>query len=387
MDNMDTIKNKIINNRLINILIIIYFLSVFLSMIYDVRVLIWIKRIIAIFGYFMLFIDKKKIKTNLWTLTYLIIMLLSGLIMVIINGNGEFIQIINAVITFGGISILLLNFKLNIKYMWILFIFQILYYFINMIFKIPPDDLFLHQSRNYISIYVIQFLTLLYIAYQDNYKKVGIFPALICFILSVWGLGRGGILISLILLIGMISLYLFEYIKGKKKSKRILTKKNIIIFIMVAIIVSILIVATGVFELIFGRFYDMGLESARTIIWGDYLQKTFSSFSNLLFGFNLEYNRLFTRYDFNLHNSFLSMHAHYGLIFFLLNIFLLSKTFIFYFKTKEYQMLILMIAFFLRAGTDYMFSVHLGDIFLIYFALYSFTIKSNKLFKKKMISK
>ena len=109
-----------------------------------------------------------------------------------------------------------------------------------------------------------------------------------------------------------------------------------------------------------------GLESKRTAIWSDYVSKSFSSFGNWFFGSHISGTQLLNLYSENLHNSFLMLHAKYGMVVFLMVIILIIKSIVAYVKDRNFYFLSAMFICLFRMSFDYTnFNGLLDTIFLV----------------------
>ena len=257
---------------------------------------------------------------------------------------------------FSNISAVLVFVKLNhfvfkTSFWCVVVIFTILY------FNTQSLDDILVNSRNYISYYLILFILPYVISYRQNNKEVGLLPLLVCVLYSFMAVGRGGIIISLLLLMGIL---VFKINDRSKYRKFYITLLSVI-----GVIVLVVGINPDTIELLFGRFIDKSMDSeARTIGWLEYLSAMGEPI-NFLLGVkiaNLPYCSI--ELDESLHNSYLSLHSRMG-IFALFYLYLVFRGFIRIFKNDKYIALVissLLVKAFV--DTDFPFYYVGGDIYL-----------------------
>lgn len=218
-----------------------------------------------------------------------------------------------------------------------------------------------------ISFYIIRFL--------EN-KELDIKPAIITFFISVWGIGRSGILASFMLLIGLL------YVKSRSKRR--------FFFILLLCLILIFIFIDGIREFFINHsfFSDTieismnrieAKESSRLILWRNYWENL--DLYRLIFGVNvLEDPWLDGEMNmYNYHNSFIHLHLQtglmglvvFGIIFFI---------FINYYKTNK-MFFFLLLAFVFRSSTDLFIFFSRFDFLLFFFMFYY--IKGNRIYSYK----
>ena len=102
-----------------------------------------------------------------------------------------------------GIALILLRVHV---YAWASYIvyYGICFFFLILIFSgVDPNDALKVVSRNGISEMVIVPCICLYIINSNAGKEIDLTPAFVCLLISVWGVGRAGILSSVMLFVGL----------------------------------------------------------------------------------------------------------------------------------------------------------------------------------------
>ena len=96
------------------------------------------------------------------------------------------------------------------------------------------------------------------------------------------------------------------------------------------------------------------MRSSRTLIWSDYLDRI-NNFKYLIFGVDINQSYAANVHNGNLHNSFLNIHAHNGLIMLSVIIWLLAKSFYHAIKNRCWIYVVCASAMLVRAFTDNVF--------------------------------
>ncbi|SUY45691.1 Uncharacterised protein [Clostridium putrefaciens] len=269
---------------------------------------------------------------------------------------------------FIGLATLFLNFKINNKIAKIIYYFVIALLMIKIILSGGVNNLNTASSRNTIGIMILIYFAIYSITSYTCGKKIAIYPILLGFLVNVMAIGRSGIL-TFVLLIVLFSF--LEFDEGKYKISNPIKS-----FIKLFVAGIILWIAYNILEIYFVEmmlnFQKRGLESVRSLIWSNYLTKTFTSARYVLFGTPISGTYLLDAFNYNLHNSFFMLHAKYGLAPLIVVIILIVKSFIYFIKTKNalYFMILLSVVF--RMQFDYTnFNAQL-DIILFYFMFFPY---------------
>lgn len=214
------------------------------------------------------------------------------------------------------------------------------------------------RSRNMVAFYFFQYIVL-YTIEQFRYKRrVDVWPAIIALIISMLAIGRSNIIVCALFLF-VIMIY-----------KVIVLKPNLrfnYLFLLISLPIIILTFFGNKLYLFFNsslqRFSSEGLDSGpRDLIFSVYLDKMTSSFENFIVGFPLDHEA-FELFDFNLHNSFLSMHYFFGAFGLIIIYIILKKTI---FTKGDLFFKIILLLLFLRGYTDQIFFINFNDITIFY---------------------
>lgn len=245
------------------------------------------------------------------------------------------------VLTYFGVSFLILNTKFNFKLSVVLMYLIFFFFGIQMFSAIDPNEIF-NISRNFISVVLLWGVSFHIISSYKNDKKPSIIIIILSLIVSIWATGRGGIIVFSVLLV------FFPFVIETSKFYK---------FLIIVLVVALATYAfNNFYDLLFdfglGRFEGMELESDRSSINGDYINNILMSFYDFTFGANLMEIPSIIEVDGNPHNSFIRLHVYYGIFGVVLIMSLLSYTVYRLFVTKKYLYLLLLIVLLLRSYVD-----------------------------------
>ncbi len=319
-----------------------------------------------------LFYALKRRQINFSLLLLVFSVLIFGLINNLLVGNvviGDmFLQM-----CFIAIAFALCNINISPLQSAVLLYSAVAYYLTFIISGQSLEDAIYIVSKNYISVYLLAFLTYYYIAHRQ--KELKVHPVLVVFAVTLFGMGRGGIL-SIGSLAFLLLLLIITNNADIKTWHRWLTG-----ILMVGIIFALVNVFYST-EL-FSKFIEMRFETPRFQFWQQYWEDAVSSLVGILLGAKInlnEYLQIEKTFDGNLHNSFMQLHANYGLVILVSLLALIMRTMTRYIKEKNYLFAILLLVLCVRASSDMVFGTGyttFNSIFLYYLLLYP--ICTNKL--------
>ena len=226
------------------------------------------------------------------------------------------------------------------------------------------------SSNNYVSIMLLLSAAFYYIPLEEEIHRtrlIDLVPAGICFLVSVWASGRGGILASGILL-GLITVCYLRSVTGKNP-RRIALLCLLVLAALVFLLVSDTSVSKWFFSL--GKWQRKGTNTDdRMEVWGSYLSKAGESLSYILFGAPLKDIPVIHQFGDNCHNSFLHLHAFNGIGMFLLYLVMLVWSFGYYLRRKQYIMASILTTLVIRAMTDKFIFGQYGMPVMLFFVLW-----------------
>lgn len=230
-------------------------------------------------------------------------------------------------------------------------LYEVLYYVVccTILFKvyilqIPISSIIQDgSSYNYISVIALFFFLLSSIIRLQDKKSLSLFQTILLTFITITGYGRAGILVGYLLLIMVLIYKIYE----NKKNRSIALRT---IAVSVAIFIVVLFVVFFLYSDFFiGKFMTKGLfVNDRLEIWVGYFTDLIKNPIKIFFGGNV----YALRQDGNLHNSFLQMHAQFGLIFTIVNMVLIVKLIRQLYRSGKVDTLILLVVFLLRCFTD-----------------------------------
>jgi hypothetical protein len=203
-----------------------------------------------------------------------------------------------------------------------------------------PNDVFLN-SKNWISYYLILLMFPYYFFTISNLQRASVFPALLCFGLSLLSLSRSGIISSLLILF-LILLYRY-----KTKTVVYLISAVVVVLFLNVNLVS-LWEALSQFEMNAASRFSVSsfFKDARSSIFLETLDYT--DVKSLFFGFEGRLLYFTSINDFNPHNSLISAYIGGGLFQLMLILFGLFLSIIF----SDKFVALLVIFTFIRTLTD-----------------------------------
>ena len=226
------------------------------------------------------------------------------------------------------------------------------------------------SSNNYVSIMLLLSAAFYYIPLEEEYHRtrlIDLVPAGICFLVSVWASGRGGILAAGILL-GLMMVCYLRSVTGKNP-RRIVALCLLVLAALVFLLVSNTSVSRWFFSL--GKWQRKGANTDdRMEIWGSYLSEAFGSLSYFLFGAPLRDIPVVHLVGDNCHNSFLQLHAFNGIGMFLLYMVMLVWSFGYYIRRKQYIIVSILATLVIRAMTDKFVFGQYGMPVMLFFVLW-----------------
>ena len=266
-----------------------------------------------------------------------------------------------------GIALILLRGVVRTQGAYVVF-YALACYMASMIFAgIDPDEALKVVSRNGISELMIVTSICLYIIQNNEGKDIDLKPAFFTLLISIWGVGRSGIVSSLILFIG---LYL---VKGE--FKKIYVYSTTLVLIAIYLFFDQLVLL-GVDNSFFGKSINFYLArkmedgpDSRIDIWTNYFNNldTF----RVIFGANVHTDPWpeGAKFAYNYHNMFIHLHLQTGLMALVIYALILSSLIRFWISNKVFFVLLLVIC--LRGMTDTFLLFESWD-FILYFFIYYF---------------
>ncbi len=211
-------------------------------------------------------------------------------------------------------------------------------------------------SNNYVSILLLSPAVLYYAVCSARRRNCSLLPAAIICILSFLMGGRGGVLSTGILLMGVI---LHKYFK-ERESRR---ERVILGIILCIVLVPMLVYGMmSIFQdetsdlYIVERVTRLGMDGGQRLdIWSEYITDMGQSWQYLLFGVKQDIIINAQQFAGNLHNSFLFVHAYLGIIGFVVFVGLVIRAFWKSIQSGKWLYFCTLFTFAFRGFTDHVF--------------------------------
>jgi hypothetical protein len=266
-----------------------------------------------------------------------------------------------------GLGLIPVFFKLNPKIFKVSAYLVIAFFFFQIFNGVLPDVVFPRTSRNFISVVLLVSCSYHIISCVQNKIQPSFLIVILSFVISIYGIGRGGIISFLLLM----TFFPFS-LKIKFKFKVI-----IVVTFLLLCIFGYLIFQNLLNETVFERFDSMGIESERNSINSDYILVVIQEAKSILFGADLAKIPSIVAQELNPHNSFIRLHIYYGIFGFFTLIGFLVYAYWFFYTKKHYMYMLLLSVLLLRSFLDS--AAFHGPFDPLLFYLIYFSIQNKKL--------
>ncbi len=267
---------------------------------------------------------------------------------------------------FIGPSLLLIDFNISYRIALLFFWVTVSMYTVSLSGLIDLG-MFQYYSKNYVSINVLNLITLLYISMFRNNFRFSLYPSIAVAVVCYLSMGRASIIVCTIQL-ALFFLYLLYYRKQEEHKGNFF----LVIFAILVLLAGYLIVFDKYVFPLLQRFssthkFDYGFTSVgRSMLLREYLYRIKDSFGNLLFGVPIRNNALFLAFGSNWHSSYLRLHSFFGLSGVLVFFASTYKAIVRFLKENKI-FLILLFVLLLRIATDSAAANGIFDPLLYYF--------------------
>lgn len=281
------------------------------------------------------------------------------------NGNADYLDLL-WIWAYMGIAILTYEFEISKRTYWNVAYFIIALICIYMVKGGTAASLLSMGSQNNISAYVIFFVIMGYLSIMKEKRAIKYYSSFLTLAICLWTGSRAGIISASLLLVGTF-LYNFLAIKGQKIKS--LAKWCVLICFAVWAVTHFL----GKYLLgLTAKLNRYGSGSIRTEIWREYIQGIEENIGNFFLGANTSNGtyRWLSFYNGNTHNSFLMLHAKFGLLALGLLIFLIFLVVHKAIKEKNYIIIIILLTASARMFYDWIAFPGLYDVLFWYMYLY-----------------
>jgi hypothetical protein len=234
------------------------------------------------------------------------------------------------------------------------------------------NEIFKDISRNYISVIMLGQYALFAFSGYCNSKRLSVTATFLLFVVSLLSMGRSGIIVASLILIVHVLISVNE---NKYANQKVHLHRRVVLTIVLCALVSIMFsdvsnLHTNI-ETAINRIKNLDISAnPRSEIILEYLNNI-DTLWDFVLGINISEIPLFEQWGNNLHNSFLHLHADYGIGGVLLIIFCTMKQMLRLARNHEWYILIILFALFLRSFTDKVAFAGIYDPIYVYILFFS----------------
>jgi len=198
--------------------------------------------------------------------------------------------------------------RFELRILYIFFGLIASYFLLSIIGGRSLDEL-LDSSRNFISVIMMTSSTVLTVIAYRQTGRIIIWPSVVTTLLSILAIGRGGILFSSCMLLGVIY----------SANIKVFSNHKLIAYLLLGVVVIVVLLnfnsISGIFESlsVFERMQSRGLHD----YWREHLMEEYLGHMDegtILFGYDYSTNPEFNFLDNNPHNSFIRLHSYTGIM-------------------------------------------------------------------------
>lgn len=281
-------------------------------------------------------------------IVFILVYSLCGVLGYLYNSNMDAVELLWPV-GYMFLGIFFLNYGIPLKVSKLVYYGVAGVFFAEIIINGSVNNLTASFSRNIISVYLLMFFSLMIISCYQHNEKISFLPPLLFFVVCFAAVGRGGALLGAI---ALILFMLFDFSKGRAKKRNVIGLP-VLLTVLGVVALIMMQVAPDLIETVLDNFESRGVRSQRYNIWEDYIEKAFGSLTNLLFGASISGTIYLDRYSENLHNSFLMLHAKYGILMLSAVIIMLIQSFRKFLRHRNYSCIVVFLLMFFRMNLDY----------------------------------
>lgn len=328
------------------------------------RAMIWYTITLTCSYFGLLFIH---FKIRIIDLIFLLLIGITGFINLIVVENISFNRTIYMCISI-FVALLLMNPRIQAEKIRVLLYMNSALVLLASYF-LGVEHIYNDESENYVSVYAIALVCYFYTLCEYQRKRLSVFPAIITFILCLVARGRGGMLCSGFLLLGICFRVYLNHISTK-------LFRYIVVFLLFLFLGMVFIYfktnINAIYEYpIFSHFASRGFESnARISMWNNYVSKAVTSTEGVLCGYNYDDIPRIAYHKGNPHSSFVDIHGFHGGITFIVIAVMIIIAYRWAWRQGKWIYLICFSVFMLRGATDRMFwGAPITPIFFLFLLL------------------
>ncbi len=314
-------------------------------------------------------------RDSLKTIIYILLIVISWIVCSLVTTDGAYFydwDLMKYTLCYIGVALGLISHKNGLLPAFLIYYAVVIDTLIRIVILGEDIHMFMlsGSSYNYIPVIIMLYLMIYLIIRHQNGMGISLPATLLFFAVTVVSYGRSSMIAGAVLL--ALAVYQ-NYVGSTNKWYRLFLIGVSILCIVVML--AFILGASELFNSLFGKFLSMGLDSnGRMSIWGTYIQDCLYSWQDFFFGGNAY---LAHPDDGNLHNIFLQMHASFGLIFTVVNVWVICGFIIRSIKKKDIFITCLLIGFLVKAFFDKIVFLGYNEIVYFYFMFYYFEEYSN----------
>ncbi len=223
-------------------------------------------------------------------------------------------------------------------------------------------NIYTTSSSNYVSVYLMYPTVIYYILCEKNGKASRSFLAIVVWVLSLLSRGRGGIIATTVLVVGLL---IVKY-KNTGGAFKLLIMIIGILVLTVAVLNIERIIRVLDTSVVSEYFRQRGMRSSRTYVWSEYIERTICDFKNIIIGTDVKNVLLVQELNGNPHNSFIAVHMNNGLIMLVLVLVLFVRQITRSIRNRYYIYTICALSMVIRSFTDSIFWPTYGTAVLFF---------------------
>lgn len=330
------------------------------------------------------------VRSNIKILLLLFLLIFSCISVAYLNNNQiRIVQHLSFILMCYGIALLMLKGKVKAWAAKVPHYITCIYFLLCILYNINPNDT-VFASRNTVSMMLLVCTVSYYFLSRDGKN---LFPAILTFYLSIWAIGRAGIISSGVLVVGL-AFYQYK-VGGPQKFQNLvifivtlttllyylffpyLNTNNFNFFNVIPLFNNKILLEIPAFENYYYKYINNVGISGRLEIWENYINHI--HLKEFFIGINI-YELPWKEgeaYMFNTHNSFIALHSRMGITGVFLFIFLIFLVF-FYFYRGEIINSLLLVVILLRWFFDEGLFFESWDFIVYYLIIRFFTFHNMK---------
>lgn len=294
-----------------------------------------------------------------------------------ISRTGSGIVVFLSILSNAGIAMILLRGHIYSWGGYIPFYGLSAYFLLLILSRVAPEFTLEFSSVNGISIVMLAACISLYIVLSINNKNnnIDLIPAVITVVISIWAIGRSGIISSILILSGL----LFVRLRAKPKYIYVVIACLLLTYFIIHYLNVRIAEYVDVEKAINYALARETWNAERNEIWANYFNNL--DLFSIIFGMDVFQNAYMSIWDYNYHNSLITLHSYTGLMGLIVMILILFS--LYRYCRTNHVYFILLLAIMLRMQTDSCNFITLYDFipfFFIFYILRSVSFSSLSLF-------